>query len=98
MTPPTYGRIPCDQQVMIRQPKRRRWPWRRSRGTQAEPSLKCDDHVSQSVQWKTQLLDEAVCAFLTLGEKRELRAPGEKDKHDQDMLIGAGECITSHAC
>ena len=39
--------------------------------TLAELSEKYDVHVSQIVQWKTQLLDGALGVFLTPAERRE---------------------------
>ena len=47
--------------------------------TLAELSEKFDVHVSQIVQWKTQLLDGAMGVFLTPGEKRESQGPNVKD-------------------
>jgi transposase len=47
--------------------------------TLAELSEKYDVHVSQIVQWKTQLLDGALGVFLTPAEKRESQGPSVKD-------------------
>src|SRR6202158_1738098 len=48
--------------------------------TLAELSEKFDVHVSQIVQWKTQLLEGAMGVFLTPTEKRESQGPSVKAK------------------
>jgi transposase-like protein len=63
----------------------------------AELSEKYDVHVSQIVQWKTQLLDGALGVFLTPAEKRESQGPSVKDMQakigqlalENDFLAGA---------
>ena len=65
--------------------------------TLAELSEKYDVHVSQIVQWKTQLLDGALGVFLTPAEKRESHGPSVKDMQakigqlalENDFLAGA---------
>ena len=65
--------------------------------TLAELSEKFDVHVSQIVQWKTQLLDGAMGVFLTPAEKREAQGPSVKDMQakigqlalENDFLAGA---------
>ena len=47
--------------------------------TLAELSEKFDVHVSQIVQWKTQLLEGAMGVFLTPGERRKSQGPSVKD-------------------
>ena len=66
--------------------------------TLAELSEKYDVHVSQIVQWKTQLLNGALEVFLTPAEKRESQGgPSVKDMQakigqlalENDFLAGA---------
>ena len=65
--------------------------------TLAELSEKFDIHVSQIVQWKTQLLDGALGVFLTPSEKRESQGLSVKDMQakigqlalENDFLAGA---------